>query len=269
VVCPDVSLWCTDRCIVVSRASSLAVSRRGSITSKASSPPPLALKPKFLTKTQTTVPAPTALVMPKDAIAPSVQTPATTLLENARSIGSSVAAPVVSDCTLYDSPRPSPRKPSPEQNEANNARLSSMELLAKKMLEREQVWSMDAEQLEAVATRPADGEDSAAERAKIGEEKREQERMSFEAAELKLRGKQEEERNLEMEVKPLVEDSRARKRQSAPSNDLVVGRTPSSSKVATQAMVDSALQTRRKGVPVSPEAQVDRIKKLTSKLRRA
>lgn len=115
---------------------------------------------------------------------------------------------------------------------------------------------MDAEQLEAVPTKPADREDNAAERAKIGEEKREQERMSFEAAELQLRRKQEEKRNLEIEAKPLVESSKTRKRQSAPPSDLL-GRTPSSPKEATQAMVGSALRTRRKGVPVRPEVQVD------------
>ena len=127
---------------------------------------------------------------------------------------------------------------------------------------------MDAEQLEAVATKPADRKDSAAERAKIGEEKRDQERMSFEAAELELRRKHEEKRNLETEAKPLVESSKAKKRQSAPPSDLL-GRPPSSSKEATQAMVGSALQTRRKGVPVRPEVQVDRIKKLTFNSRRA
>lgn len=130
------------------------------------------------------------------------------------------------------------------------------------MLERERVWSMDAEQLEAVATKLADREASAAERAKIEEEKREQERMSCEAAELELRRKKEEKRNLEMEVKPVVESSKTRKRQSAPPGDLL-RRQPSSSKEATQAMVGSALQTRRKGAPVRPEVQVDRIKKLT------
>jgi len=113
---------------------------------------------------------------------------------------------------------------------------------------------MDAEELEAVATKPADGED-AAERARIGEEKREQERMSFEAAELELRRKQEEKRNLEMEVKPPVEDSKTRKRQSAPLSDLV-GRTSSSSKQATQAVVGPASQTRRKGVPVRPKLKL-------------
>ena len=127
---------------------------------------------------------------------------------------------------------------------------------------------MDAEQLEAVATKPADREDSAAERAKIGEEKREQERMSFEVAELELRRKQEEKRNLETEAKPLVKSSKTRKRQSASPGDLL-GRPPSSSKEAMQAMVGSALQTRRKGVPVRPEVQVDRIKKLTFHSRRA
>lgn len=187
-----------------------------------------------------------------DTTAPSIHTPASTderLLDNAMSIGSSVAAPVVSDCI----PRPSLRQPSSEQDGANNPRLSSVESLAEKMLERERVWSMDAEQLEAVATKPADGEDSAAERARIEEEKREEERMTFEAAELELRRKQEEKRHLEIEAKPLVEGSKTRKRQSVPSSDLV-GRTPSSSKEATQAMVGSALQTRRKGVPVRSEA---------------
>jgi hypothetical protein len=174
------------------------------------------------------------------------------LLENGMSIGPSVAAPVVSDGILYDSPRPSLRQPSSEQNGANNPRLSSVELLAEKMLERERVWSMDSEQLEALATKPADEENIAAKRAKIGEEKREQERMTFEAAELELRRKQEEKqeekRNLEMEAKPLVEGSKTKKRQSAPSG------TPSSSKEATRAMAGPALQTRRKGVPVRPGA---------------
>jgi len=182
--------------------------------------------------------------------------------------GSSVAAPVVSDCTQCESPRLSRCRPSSEQNGANNPRLSSVESLAEKMLERERVWSMDVEQLEAVATKPADGENSASERAKIEEEKRDQEGVSFEAAELELRRKQEEKCTLEMDMKPVVDGS-TRKRHTAPSNGLVVGRTPSSSKETTQAMVSSALRTRRKGVPVRPEAQVDRIKKLTSKPRRA
>lgn len=200
-----------------------------------------------------------------------MHTPAPTneaLPENTMSVGSSVAGPLVSDCILRDSPRPSLRQPPSEQIGANNTGLSSMELLEKRMLERERVWSMDAEQLEAVATKPADREDSAAERAKIGEEKREQERMSFEVAELELRRKQEEKRNLETEAKPLVKSSKTRKRQSAPPGDLL-GRPPSSSKEAIQAMVGSALQTRRKGVPVRPEVQVDRIKKLTFHSRRA
>ena len=229
------------------------------MTSKAPSSPPIAPKPKFLTKTQTATPAPTALIMLMDTTASSKHTPAPTnegLPENVISIGSSVAGPLAPDCILHDSPPPSLRHPSSEQTGANNTGLSSVELLEKKMLERERVWSMDVEQLEAVATKPADKDDSAAERAKIEEEKREQERMSFEAAELELRRKQEEKRSLEMEAKPVVESSKARKRQSAPPSDLR-RRTPSSSKEATQAMVGSALQTRRKGVPVRPEVQVD------------
>ena len=210
-------------------------------------------------------------MMLMDTTAPSVQTPGPTnerLLENAVSIESSVAAPLVSDCILYDSPRPSLRRPLSEQTGANNPSLSSVELLAKKMLERERVWSMDAEQLEAVPTKPVDREDNAAERAKIGEEKRERERMEFEAAELELRRKQEEKHNLGIEAKPFVESSKTRKRQSAPPNDLL-GHTPSPQKEATRPMAGSALQTRRKGVPVRPEAQVDRVKELTSKPRRA
>ena len=256
--------------IAVLRSSSLVASRRGSATSKAPSPPPLAPKPKFRTKSQATTPAPTALIIPTDA---PVHTPVSTnecLLGHAMSIEPSAAVPVIPDCTLCDSPRRlSPRELSSEQNEANNPRLSSMELLAEKMLERERVWSMDSEQLEAMAIQLADGEDSAAERARVEEEKREQERMSFEVAELQLRRKQEEKRKVEMEVKPLVESSNTRKRQSGPPSGPVVGRTPSSSKEITQATVGSALQTRRKGVPVRPEAQVDRLKKLTSKPRPA
>lgn len=183
------------------------------------------------------------------------------------SIEPSTAVSVIPDCTLCDSPRRlSPREPSSEQNEASDPRLTSMELLAEKMLERERVWSMDTEQFEAMAIQLADGGDSAAERAKVEEEKRERERTSLEAAELELRRKQEEKRKVEMEMKPLVESSKTRKRQSGPPNDLVVGRRPSSKEI-TQATVSSALQTRRKGVSVRPEAQVDRLKKLTSKPR--
>ena len=179
---------------------------------------------------------------------------------------------MILDCTLCESPRHLfPHELSSEQSEANNSRLSSVELLTERMRERERVWSMDAEQLEAMAIQLADGEDSAAaERAKIEEEKREQERRSFEAAELELRRKQEAKQKAEMEVNPLVEGSKTTKRQSGPSNDLAVGRTPSSStEAAMRATASSALQTRRKGVPVRPEAQGDRLKRLTSKPRPA
>jgi len=242
--------------IAAPRSPSLAVSRRGSTTPKAPSPPPLAPKPKFLTKSQTTTPAPTALTIPMDATPHSMHTPDPTnerLLGHAMSVGPSVAVPVISDRTLCDSPsRLSPREP---LSEVNNPILSSVESLAEKMLERERVWSMDAEEIEAMAIQLADGEESAAERAKVEEDKREQERMSFEAAELELRRKQEEKRKAEMEARPLVEGPKSRKRQSGPSKDLVVGRTPSSSKEAMQATLSSALQTRRKGVPVRPEAK--------------
>ena len=252
------------------RSSSLAASSRRSTVSKAPSPPPLAPKPKFPTKSQTTTPAPTALIIPRDATPPSVHTPVFTnegILDHDNSIGPSVAVPVIFD-TLCDSPRRlSPCEPSSEQTEANNP-LSSMKSLAEKMLERERVWSMDSAQLGAMAIQLADGGDSAAERVKVEEEKREQERMSLEAAELALRGKQEERRKVEMEVKPLLKSSKTRKRQSGPPNGLVVGPMPSS-KETTHATVGSALQARRKGVPVRPDAQIDRLKTLTSKPRPA
>lgn len=187
------------------------------------------------------------------------------ILDHDKSIEPLVGVPVISD-TLCDSPRRlSPCEPSSEQTEAN---LSSMESLAEKMLERERVWSMDAGQLEAMGIQLAGGGDRAAERVKVEEEKRERERMSLEAAELALRGKQEEKRKVEMEVKPLLKSSKTRKRQSGPPNGLVVGPMPSSKEI-TQATVGSALQTRRKGVPVRPDAQIDRFKKLTSKPRPA
>jgi hypothetical protein len=188
------------------------------------------------------------------------------------SVESSVEAQIISDRTLSDSPtRLSPREPLSKQNDVlqvNNPRLSSIELLAKKMLERERVWSMDAEQVETITLQLADEEDGATERVQIEEEKREQERMAFEAAELELRRKQQEKRRPE-EVKPLVEGSKMRQRQSSASNNVAVGGTTSSSKEATQATVSSALQKRRKGVPVRPDSQADQLKKLTSKPRPA